>query len=97
MTVNQSEHFSLDIEGAELGVLRSVPWDKLDIWVVSVETHLAGLVFPGSRQDIIDYMDTAGYIMVSWSDNDLEKDDLFVRSDIMKKAEKSINAAKDEL
>ena len=24
-------HFSLDIEGAELPVLKTVPWDKVDI------------------------------------------------------------------
>ena len=54
-------YFSLDIEGAEMGVLRTIPWDKVDIWVLSVETHMAGRVFPGSRDDIINYMKTVGY------------------------------------
>ena len=54
-------YFSLDIEGAELGVLQTVPWDKVDIWVISVETHMAGTVFPGSRDDIIRYMKSVGY------------------------------------
>ena len=88
-------YFSLDIEGAELGVLRSVPWDSLDIWVVSVETHLAGHVFPGSRQDIIDYMQTVGYTLVTWSSNEVEKDDLFVRNDV--RTAEIIRTAKDEL
>jgi hypothetical protein len=25
-------YFSLDIEGAELGVLRTIPWEKVVIW-----------------------------------------------------------------
>ena len=54
-------YFSLDIEGAELGVLQTVPWDKVDIWVISVETHMAGSVFPGSRDEIIQYMKSVGY------------------------------------
>ena len=54
-------YFSLDIEGAELGVLRTVPWDLVDIWVISVETHMAGDVFPGTRVDIIQYMKSVGY------------------------------------
>ena len=54
-------YFSLDIEGAELGVLKTIPWSKVDIWVVSVETHMAGQVFPGTREDIIHYMKSVGY------------------------------------
>ena len=76
-------------------MLRSVPWDQLDIWVVSVETHLAGHVFPGSRQDIIDFMETVGYSLVTWSSHEVEKDDLFVRDDI--KTAKDIQTTKEEL
>ena len=54
-------HFSLDIEGAELPVLRTVPWSLVDILAVSVETHLAGQVFPGDRAAIIAYMEEVGY------------------------------------
>ena len=50
-------HFSLDIEGAEFPVLRTIPWDKVDIRVLSVETHFAGQLYPGGRQEVIDYMD----------------------------------------
>ena len=74
-------YFSLDIEGAELGVLESLPWQLLDIWVISVETHLAGVVFPGTRKDIIKLMESVGYSLVEWSDQQ-EKDDLFVRNDV---------------
>ena len=61
-------YFSLDIEGAELQVLRSVPWNLVDIEVrnipvdflirsyilkvISVEIPLLGQVFPGSREEV---------------------------------------------
>ena len=40
--------FVLDIEGYELAVLESIPWDKVDIEVLDVETDLAGLVQKGN-------------------------------------------------
>ena len=76
-------YFSLDIEGAELQVLKTIPWNEVDIWVISVETHLAGEVFPGSRDDIIDFMESVGYIVeTTWNNGDFTKDDLFIRKDI---------------
>ena len=63
-------------------MLQTIPWTELDIWVVSVETHLAGLVFPGSREEIIQFMDSVGYVLVPWTENEMHKDDLFVRKDI---------------
>ena len=50
--------------------------------MVSVETHLAGLVFPGSREEIIEFMDSVGYVLVPWTEEEMHKDDLFVRKDI---------------
>ena len=81
--------FILDIEGAEYQVLQTIPWDKVDIEMVSVETDLAGLVMKGSRQDIIDYMARQGYIHrvhKAWEQIshfvDEPKDDLFIRKDV---------------
>lgn len=31
------DYFSLDVEGSEIGVLRSIPFDKIDIRIISVE------------------------------------------------------------
>ena len=53
--------FILDIEGAEFQVLQTIPWHLVDIEMISVETDMAGLVMPGSRQEIIDYMEAQGY------------------------------------
>ena len=53
--------FILDIEGAEFQVLQTIPWHSVDIEMVSVETDMAGLVMPGSREEIIEYMKSQGY------------------------------------
>ncbi|XP_023322539.1 uncharacterized protein LOC111696953 [Eurytemora carolleeae] len=62
-TVN---YFSLDVEGAEFAILRTVPWDKVDIQVLSVETHLLDRLFPGDRTELIEFMDSVGYVHVPW-------------------------------
>jgi hypothetical protein len=36
------DYFSLDIEGPELEVLETIPWDKVDISAISVETEFYG-------------------------------------------------------
>jgi len=84
-------HFSLDIEGAELPVLKTVPWEKVDIRVLTVETHFAGQVYPGDRREVIAYMEEVGYRHIQDNvdrgvgENDgtpKKQDDLFVRNDV---------------
>ena len=51
-------------------VLQTIPWARVDIELVSVETDLAGRVMEGSRGDIIQYMGDQGYIHRSvWTVN----------------------------
>ena len=73
-TVN---YFSLDIEGAEYlvstaenqlqlqlfsaQVLQQLPWDKVDIEVLGIELVHAGLVFPGTRDEVHGFVDERGY------------------------------------
>ncbi len=38
-------NFSLDIEGGEFQVLKTIPWSLVDIQVLSIETHYAGFFF----------------------------------------------------
>ena len=52
----------LDIEGVEYQVLQTIPWHLVDIEIISVETDLAGFIMPGSREEIIDYLKSKGYI-----------------------------------
>jgi len=95
---------SLDIEGAEYEVLKTVPWDKVDIQSLTVETHMIGKLFPGSREELIEYMDEVGYRHIKdahQGTNDLRKvlgtiDDLFVRKDVPL-AEERLKALKTEL
>ena len=87
--------FILDIEGAEYQVLQTIPWNLVDIEMVSVETDLAGLVMPGSRQEIIEYMKSQGYIhrshqVESHIKSGVVKDDLFIRQDVFQRY-KNIN------
>jgi len=70
-------YFSLDIEGAEMLVLKTIPWDKVDIWLLGVETNHGGEVFPWKRMDVLDYMEEVGYEWVGTAGID----DLFVRPD----------------
>jgi hypothetical protein len=97
-------YFILDIEGAELQVLRTIPWDQVDIEVLSVETDLAGKVMDGSRQEIIDLMESAGYTRFDHRNNmnpvtGKPQDDLFVRNDVIQKytGVEGYEAAKHEL
>lgn len=55
---------SLDIEGTEMLVLETLPWDKLDIEVMTIETAHAGEVFPGTTEDIRQFLRERGYVLV---------------------------------
>lgn len=57
------DYFSLDVEGAEMGILESIPWDKVDIRVISVEVqHL-------DKKAVTKFMKSVGYFLVkrAWS------------------------------
>jgi len=83
-------HFSLDVEGAEFAILRTIPWDKVDIQSMSIESHLLNRIFPGTREELIKFLDEAGYNFIPWGHTASNEnrmvwsttDDLFVRKDI---------------
>ena len=61
LALNQTrvDYFSLDVEGFELDILRTIPYDKIDITMFSVE-------FVHGReggQAYLDYMKSKGYRM----------------------------------
>jgi len=86
-TVN---YFSLDVEGAEFAILKTIPWDKVDIQVMSIESHLLDRIFPGTREEMISFLDEVGYNLIPWGHTSTNinrisintNDDLFVRKDI---------------
>ena len=55
------DYFSLDIEGPEYQVLKTIPWNDVNIKVLGIETEHAGLVYEGSEEDIISYLRSVGY------------------------------------
>ena len=52
---DQVDLFSLDVEGAELAVLRAIPWDKVNIELVMIEVNHS------DKREINSVMTTAGY------------------------------------
>ena len=68
-------------------MLRTLPWARVDIEMVSVETDLAGRVMEGSRGDIIENMRDQGYIHrvhhTKSGEKTGNKDDLFIRKDVV--------------
>ncbi len=48
--VDTVHYLVLDVEGAELPVLETFPWDKIDVKVIQVEMAMVGKIFAGSTQ-----------------------------------------------
>ncbi|CAL4164974.1 unnamed protein product, partial [Meganyctiphanes norvegica] len=78
------DYFSLDIEGLELEVLKTIPWDKVNIRTLSVEhKHI-----PGGKDVLRSYMRSQGYYIYSpvVVEGDIElKDTIFYRNDVVPK------------
>ena len=51
----------MDVEGSEFPILKTIPFDKVDIKVLDVEINHAGSIFPGSAKDIDTYLKSQGY------------------------------------
>ena len=45
-------------------VLKSIPWEKVDIEVITIETNHAGEVFEGTREEIKDFLVHKGFVLV---------------------------------
>lgn len=55
------DYFSLDVEGFEMPILRSIPFDKLDISVLSVEYVHGEKETEDSEDDYVNFMASQGY------------------------------------
>ncbi|XP_068222502.1 uncharacterized protein [Palaemon carinicauda] len=77
------DYFSLDVEGAELPILRTIPWDKVNIKTLSVEFVHGG----EGKEAISKYMNSQGYDVYAevthpgWLANDY----IFVQKDLLNK------------
>ena len=65
------DYFSLDVEGGELIILNSIPWDKLDSDLFTIETDQ-------NRNEIIAFMEGKGYERF----HKLKGDDLFPKINV---------------
>ncbi|XP_011307559.1 uncharacterized protein [Fopius arisanus] len=77
LKIKTVDYFSLDIEGHELDVLKTIPFDKVDITTLSVEfTHVEG-----GQQRLMEFMQTKGYFVYSLVTNkdNLANDVIFVK------------------
>ena len=79
-TVN---YFSLDIEGAEFKVLSTLPFDKVDVKVWTIETGLLGKVFDESPEQLNEYMGKNGYITIipTYSKGRTDFDTVYVKKE----------------
>ena len=57
LNVTHVDYFSLDVEGLELAVLKTIPFDQIDISVFTVE-FIHG---PDKGAGYVDFMQTKGY------------------------------------
>ena len=75
------DYFSLDVEGAELDVLKTIPFDKVNIKVLSVEYFHDAEGESGVRN----FMESKGYVSHSKVNhpNHLANDIIFVKSDLI--------------
>lgn len=73
------DYFSLDVEGSELEVLKTIPFDKVNIRTLSVEwTHVKE-----GKEEIKKYMEALGYYVFSevTNENLLANDWIFVKNE----------------
>lgn len=55
------DYFSLDIEGAELQVLQTIPWNLVDINLFGIETEHGSQMYNRTEKDIERHMEKVGY------------------------------------
>jgi len=81
MNISHVDYFSLDVEGDELNVLKTIPWDKVDIDTLSVEyVHV-----DDGKDSLREFMTSKGYAVVAevthpkWLANDF----IFVKKSLL--------------
>ena len=52
---------SLDVEGSEFQILKTIPFHEVDIKVIDLEIKNVGKIFPGTFDDISTYLNASGY------------------------------------
>ncbi len=69
----------LDIEGAELKVIQTLPWDKIDITILQIESNHMGEIFDGGRDELRQFLFDKGYRFYQKA----AFDDIFVKKSVL--------------
>ena len=51
----------MDVEGSEFQILKTIPFQEVDIKVINLEISHVGEIFPGTWEDILNYLNAQGY------------------------------------
>ena len=81
------DFFSLDIEGADLKVLETLPLDKVDISVLMIEMAHLGLIFEGDNDRLRRYLHNYGYIFY----RRIDIDDIYVKKSFLQELQQRKN------
>ena len=52
---------SLDVEGAEFPIITTIPFDKVDIKIMGIESPHLGKLYPGTFKELTKYLYDQGY------------------------------------
>jgi hypothetical protein len=70
----------LDIEGAELPVLRAIPWTKVNIRVILIEVIHFGKMFDGTKEEMKAFLEEKGYRLFK----DIGFDQIYIKKESAK-------------
>ena len=65
------DYFSLDVEGAEYPILKTIPWDKVNLNLLGIEVPHLGKVFPGSLIELKSMLSFGGYREIGSAGHDI--------------------------
>ena len=51
----------MDVEGAEFPIIKTIPFNKVDIKVLGIESPHLGKLYPGTFQELNQYLFEQGY------------------------------------
>jgi len=79
LNVTVVDYFSLDIEGRELEVLKTIPFDMVKFKVLTVEHWTV----PGGREAVEEFLKTKGYTFIEEINNKLTRDAIYVHNELL--------------
>lgn len=74
------DYLSLDIEGAEFQVLKTIDFERVDIKVISLENRMIGNIFEGSGTEIRYFLSRNGYKKVTT----VGQDDIYAQTEFLR-------------